>query len=177
MTDAVTHYAMGVLFDKGATRVALLRKGWPEGQKGRLNAPGGHVEAGETYRQACSREVHEETGALVHPSDWQPVLGMSGRGWVCYVFTARYHGDFSDVCTQSAEEPIVKKDIHHGLFITETPCTNALRWIVAAAWDAVLDRGEGSSDRGPKAFAVCYDDQDPDVQKLWESALHVPIPK
>lgn len=42
--------------------VLLVLKDKPEWQKGRLNLPGGKIEAGESISQATTREIIEETG-------------------------------------------------------------------------------------------------------------------
>lgn len=48
-------------------RVALIRSRKP----GRAwEVPGGKVKPGETWRQAMSREIEEETGLFVPPADW-----------------------------------------------------------------------------------------------------------
>jgi 8-oxo-dGTP diphosphatase len=45
-------------------RVVLVRRSH-EPLKGEWNLPGGAVEVGETLREACAREVNEETGLIV----------------------------------------------------------------------------------------------------------------
>ncbi len=45
-------------------KVVLVRRGH-EPLKGEWNLPGGGVELGETLREACAREVLEETGLVV----------------------------------------------------------------------------------------------------------------
>ncbi|MFF3557093.1 NUDIX domain-containing protein [Streptomyces tsukubensis] len=44
--------------------VLLIERGWPP-YKGRLALPGGHVDPGETSRDAAARELLEETGVRV----------------------------------------------------------------------------------------------------------------
>lgn len=50
-------------------KVFLLRRkntGWEDGK---YNLPGGHLNGGETAREAAAREILEETGARVSPDD------------------------------------------------------------------------------------------------------------
>jgi 8-oxo-dGTP pyrophosphatase MutT (NUDIX family) len=46
----------------GRVQVLLIEKDRPLWQKGKLNLPGGGIEAGETPEQAAVRELKEETG-------------------------------------------------------------------------------------------------------------------
>jgi mutator protein MutT len=49
-------------------RVLLIRRG-KEPLRGRWVIPGGTVEAGETLHEALVREVQEETGLAIHPTE------------------------------------------------------------------------------------------------------------
>ncbi|MFI2214952.1 NUDIX domain-containing protein [Streptomyces sp. NPDC020141] len=44
--------------------VLLIERGWPPHQ-GKLALPGGHIDEGETSRDAAARELLEETGVAV----------------------------------------------------------------------------------------------------------------
>lgn len=48
--------------------VLLIERGWPPYQ-GQYALPGGHVDPGETSRDAAARELLEETGVRVDPKD------------------------------------------------------------------------------------------------------------
>ncbi len=62
--------------------------------KGLVNAPGGHIEEGETAREAAMREITEETGLSVPSVDYRGKLefqfrdGLRMRG---YIFFAHEH--------------------------------------------------------------------------------------
>jgi 8-oxo-dGTP diphosphatase len=70
----------GIAFDD-AGRVLLIRRGRPPGQ-GLWTVPGGRVELGEGMREACAREVREETGLEVEVGAVVEVVERIGRGGV-----------------------------------------------------------------------------------------------
>ena len=86
--------------DRGAELLLGLKKrGLGEGK---LVAPGGHVEPGETDRQACAREVKEETGLAVDVDDLRPL------GAVVFRFPSRPELDMyvaMFACERYAGEP------------------------------------------------------------------------
>jgi 8-oxo-dGTP diphosphatase len=76
---AVSHPSIGVggvLIHEG--RVLLIRRG-KEPLRGRWVVPGGTVEVGETLETALVREMEEETGIRVRPSDLLTVFDRIQR--------------------------------------------------------------------------------------------------
>ncbi|MEU5161242.1 NUDIX hydrolase [Streptomyces sp. NPDC020875] len=70
MTDTAPEtirYTADVVCVRG-NDVLLIERGWPPHQ-GKLALPGGHVDEGETSRDAAARELLEETGVAVAPDD------------------------------------------------------------------------------------------------------------
>ncbi|WP_406484493.1 NUDIX domain-containing protein [Streptomyces microflavus] len=69
MTELVEHirYTADVVCIRGS-EVLLIERGWPP-HKGMYALPGGHVDPGETSRNAAARELLEETGVHVAPAD------------------------------------------------------------------------------------------------------------
>lgn len=76
MKEYVLVYAEVVNWQKQYARVFVIqRKNRPEWQKGRLNFPGGHIEAGEDPVTAAVRELKEETGLEPAPGFKPSLLG------------------------------------------------------------------------------------------------------
>ena len=69
-------YVAGFLIDPVTRTVALVRKGKPQWQAGKLNAIGGKVEPGESAEQAMRREFAEEAG--VDRGDWAHFASVRG---------------------------------------------------------------------------------------------------
>jgi ADP-ribose pyrophosphatase YjhB (NUDIX family) len=63
----------------------LIRRGI-EPQKGQLALPGGYVNLGESWQEAGARELYEETGILIRPSEIQDVRTLSSPTGVLVVF-------------------------------------------------------------------------------------------
>jgi 8-oxo-dGTP diphosphatase len=80
----MTEYVAGFMFDTGTYTVALIQKQRPAWQKGRWNAIGGHIEAGESPREAVAREFEEETG--VKNSDWKRFAVLEGGDFKVHFF-------------------------------------------------------------------------------------------
>lgn len=62
-----------VLFDAGLQHVLLIERGAPPAE-GLWSFPGGLVDGGETLRQACLRELREETGLEAELSELSLVV-------------------------------------------------------------------------------------------------------
>ena len=72
----MTRYVVGLLFSEDYSQVLLIRKTRPAWQAGKLNGPGGHVEANETDHEAMRREFLEEAGVDV--ANWSLVVMLEG---------------------------------------------------------------------------------------------------
>lgn len=79
-----TLYVVGFAFRSNG-KVVLIEKRRPDWQAGKLNGVGGHVEKGETMRQAMLREFEEEAGARVH--NWEHFATVTdATNWSVYFF-------------------------------------------------------------------------------------------
>ncbi len=88
-----------------AGMVLLVRKREPQWQRGKWNGPGGVIEPAELVVVAASRELLEETGIHVKPSEWEHVASLSGSTFAVEV--VKYHfprGALPDLLAMSPEE-------------------------------------------------------------------------
>ena len=77
-----THYVIGVIIDPAlAVTVALEKRRGPAHLIGRTTFPGGHVESGESPEEAIAREIEEECGIAVAPSQWVHLRTVRGTGY------------------------------------------------------------------------------------------------
>jgi 8-oxo-dGTP pyrophosphatase MutT (NUDIX family) len=68
--EVATRYVLGFAFTPSRKGVILIKKRRPNWQAGKLNGPGGKIEAGETPEQAMIREFKEETGIDTELGQW-----------------------------------------------------------------------------------------------------------
>ena len=89
-----------LLFLAASQRLLLIEKKTGHGQ-GKVNAPGGKWELGETLAQCAQREMREETGIYTLPLGCIAELRFverNGPQWLGYVFVAQ---EFSGVPTET----------------------------------------------------------------------------
>lgn len=106
-------YVVGIAFANDSQSkeptdtVLLLKKTHPSWQAGRLNGPGGKIEAGESPVVAMIREFREETGLTWQ--DWKDFAIVEGADYRVYYFTsvipwaymrqARSAGEVLSICS------------------------------------------------------------------------------
>jgi len=66
MSDEIVKYTADVIVVTPSHQVLLIERNW-DPYEGRWALPGGHVDVGETSRDAAVRELVEETGIRVAP--------------------------------------------------------------------------------------------------------------
>lgn len=124
----MTEYVAGFMFNETGDKVALVRKARPKWQEGRLNAIGGHIEEGETPRQAMVREFEEETGRKTDRTNWIPLCVLSGRDFTVHFFYTM-GWPLDDLKTLTDEEIVVvnTKDV------TPYNAIPNLQWLIPMA--------------------------------------------
>jgi 8-oxo-dGTP diphosphatase len=124
--------------------VLIVRSGKPS-HGGAWSLPGGHIEAGETVREAAAREVMEETGVAVELGPLIDVLDVIRRGadgaLAAHYILAVYAG------TGLSGEPVAGDDVVEARFVElrALPAVTLLagtEGAIAQAWRKV---SEGSA--------------------------------
>lgn len=82
-------YVVGFLLKDNDTQIALIRKQFPEWQRGKWNGIGGKIDGLETPYQAMVREFEEEAGLRI--TDWDEFLTMTNP--YVHFFTSRLPKD------------------------------------------------------------------------------------
>ncbi|MCX5377572.1 NUDIX hydrolase [Streptomyces sp. NBC_00091] len=122
--------AAGALFFDEADRVLLVEPSY----KDYRDLPGGYVERGESPRQACVREVHEELGIKPHIGrllvvDWAPSAGEGDK--VLYLFDGGHlDGDHRQQIALQADE-LRGYDFHRAEQVPELTIPRLARRIAA----------------------------------------------
>lgn len=81
----LTRYVVGFAFDHSKSYVLLIKKERPSWQQGRFNGIGGHIEKGETPKEAMVREFEEETGLVCFAwSNFAKLIRKSRGGYVYF---------------------------------------------------------------------------------------------
>lgn len=119
------YYVAGFRIDPAAGTVALIRKGKPDWQAGKLNAIGGKIEDGEDQPDAMRREFREEAGLDI--PDWQWFATVEGEWGTVWFF--RSFGPTSGVRTMEAE-PI---EVHPLDAVPYAECLPNLSWLLPLA--------------------------------------------
>lgn len=123
-------YVAGLYFDLMSNQVVLIRKTKPEWQRGRLNAIGGKIEAGETPMQAMLREFKEETGVYGNEwREWREFCQLKFRGGIVYFFETG--GNTEELKTMEEEEVFIVgfEDLENELILEN------LKWLIPLALD------------------------------------------
>lgn len=128
-------YVAGFAFNQAKTDVLLIRKNRPDWQAGKWNAIGGHIEPGESPRNAMRREFREESGLEVY--SWNDLCALRGEGFVVHFFYAE-NVDIRDSCSMTDE--LVAAFPVGAVTCFSYPTLPNVPWLLAMALS--LDRGE-----------------------------------
>ena len=125
--------AVGGVVVRADQHVLVVRRGHPPGE-GTWSLPGGKVHFGESLRDALTRELHEETGMLVHVGSLIEVVEIVREGYHYVVLDYRAvpvsDPDLARAADDAAELQWVSvEDLTAG----RPPVTSDVRRVVARA--------------------------------------------
>lgn len=127
MTDQV----VGLVFDD-ESRVLLIRKNRPEWQNGMLNGIGGRVNLAEAPCRAMTRELHEETGLVIHYTNWRLLAELDTGDGSVYYYAAHIPSQIMNMSRSLTDERVSR------LFLSELAHFSLvpdLRWLIPFALD------------------------------------------
>jgi 8-oxo-dGTP pyrophosphatase MutT (NUDIX family) len=151
-------FVLTFLFDPTLTKVVMIKKTRPDFMAGLLNAPGGHVEEGETDAGAAEREFLEETGLEISRFFWKPFLDFTrndARHLTCYWWVSHQITKVNSV----TDEQVVICDMQ-SLFSRSDDIVKDTLWILAMAHEAI-----NRHDKGDDLFLFA---NDPNPESQWQ---------
>lgn len=124
-------FVVGFLFSPDNKHVLLIKKNRPDWQKGLLNGISGHVEPGESARNAMIREFFEEAGVVV--KDWKQFceLAESTGNWRVTFYLSNCEKAWNEVRTQT-DEVIFKLEVDN---LDGYKMVKNLNWLIPLAMD------------------------------------------
>lgn len=127
---------LGFIFNRDASQVLLVKKARPATMAGKWNGLGGHLNLGESAREAMSRETQEESGVKIAPVAWDPfaVLQHRANRYAVYCFRTYLPAD-QDAHSGTDSELVAWQGVEHldpGILADHVP------WLVRAAWDTTM---------------------------------------
>lgn len=125
-----TYCAAYMLSREPAARSGLfVRKNRPGWQAGKLNAIGGSIEEGESPIEAQIREIFEETGLVITPSQCQLMLVLIGpkQAYRVYFFRIYLDEEFMKTAVTKTDEAI---EMHIIDSLDLATCVPNLRWML-----------------------------------------------
>lgn len=123
---------IGFIFTPDYSQVLLITKNRPSWQAGLVNGLGGKCEVGENTVACVSREIYEEAGLDIPPSDWQFVTDITWAEWRVDIFAATFDGHMNQAESQTDE-------LVAWYLVTKLPpnVMSNLRWLIPLAVDVM----------------------------------------
>lgn len=116
VVDAPKYVLTVILSNDGQYGIGIVKNKGPEQVIGKITFPGGRVEPGENLAVAAARELHEETGVLVDPSQLINIANSETMA----VFAAR-SSDVLSAITREDEEVVVLALERHKAYFERQP--------------------------------------------------------
>lgn len=125
-------YTVGFIFTPNMEKVLLIHKTHPEWQKGKINGPGGKIEANETPHECIAREIREETNLTISPEQWTLVVDAGNEEWNVKFLGTIYPGNLNEIQSLT-EEKVEWVDVQR---LPSNVITN-LHWLIPLCKDAL----------------------------------------
>ena len=118
---------LAFVFSADLARVLLLRVTKESWQKNKYNGIGGKIEARESKSQACTRELFEEAGIQISPSQLKNFGELISDTWHVHLFAVQATQEINPFTTKEGQTEWVK--------VSNLPssCIDNLSWLIPCA--------------------------------------------
>lgn len=130
MSETTSEFVVGFMFSEDRQRLVLMKKNRPAHMAGKLNGPGGKIQAGkEMAVQAMCRAFREETGVETTPSNWNHFCTLKYKTTLIFFYSA-----FMDVEPKTTtDEPVRWYDLNTEADEIFDGCLDNMHWMLPLA--------------------------------------------